>query len=225
MNETSFFGLLPPKAIQKLVEASTCVSYSDKQLIHSRGQTKPGLSVVCSGTVQVGISDTNGLFVMTGILGPGESFGEFTLFAELPRTHDVIAFGETQVYQIPKNRFMPLYESEPEISKALLKSSLLRTHYLLEQLDALKRLPLLERTAKALVSMSQTTGDRQKVDCLQSDLAQSLGVTRISMGKVLKQLANLGLIELGYRKIIFPDMNLLEDWVTEHCNTTPLNWS
>jgi CRP-like cAMP-binding protein len=224
MQYLTFMHLLSDATRDKVIKAATLMHYQDKQLIHSRGQTKPGLSIVSTGSVHVGVGDTNGVFVMTGILGPGESFGEFTLFTNLPRTHDAIAYGPTAVFQIPQSRFYPLNLNDPEITSALLKSSLLRTHQLLEQLDAIRRLPLLERTAKSLLSMSYTSGNSVEINCLQSDLAATLGVTRVSIGKILKQLSREGLIELGYRKISFPDKAKLESWVEEHCNTTPLTW-
>jgi CRP-like cAMP-binding protein len=224
MQQPTFMNLLSEATRDSVMKTATLMHYQNNQLIHTRGQTKPGLSIVSTGSVHVGVSDTEGVFVMAGILGPGESFGEFTLFADLPRTHDAIAFGPTTVFQIPQSRFIPLYQKEPEIASALLKSSLLRTHQLLEQLDAIRRLPLLERTAKALLSMSDSSGNKSGVACLQSDLAFALGVTRVSAGKVLKQLAGYGLIELGYRQIHFPDKSKLESWVEEHCNTTPLRW-
>lgn len=95
---TAFFPQLSERQQNKLVEVAALVHYTDKQMIHCRGDQKPGLSIVKSGTVQVGVSGADGTFVLTTILGPGECFGEFTLFTELPRTHDIFAAGDTYIY-------------------------------------------------------------------------------------------------------------------------------
>ena len=150
-------------------------------------------------------------------MGQGECFGEFTLFTDLPRTHDISSIGESQIYQISKSKFDALNEREASISRALLKTTLTRTHILLETLDALRRLPILERTAKTLLTMSYTLGRADSLIIKQSDLAYSLGVTRVSLAKALKQLASIELIELGYGRINFLDRDALARWVQQHC--------
>lgn len=195
--------------------------YSAGQLIHSRGDNSPGLSIVKTGTVNIGVYGVDGTFVMASVLGPGEAFGEFTLFTDLPRTHDVSAMGDCEVYQINGSRFLRLCDKEPRLVNALLKSTLIRTHMLLEILDAMRRLPVLERTAKTILSMSYTSGAKSQLSCRQNDLALSIGVSRVTLGKVLKKLEAENLLKLGYGRIELPDRNKLEVWL-ESRNTTPL---
>ena len=213
----AFKELLPDSVAEKLIKASVLVKYSHGQLIHTRGALKPGLSIVRKGAAHVGVNGIDGTFVMVAALGPGECFGEFTLFTELPRTHDISSIGETEVYQLSKPKFERLYEREPSISRALLKTTLTRTHLLLEMLDAIRRLPILERTAKILLSMSFTLGDSTTLQGRQDELAFTLGVTRVSLSKALKQLSQLGLVEIGYGKINIPNQSALLRWVEEHC--------
>ena len=195
------------------------MKYSDGQLIHTRGALKPGLSIVHKGAAHVGVNGIDGTFVMVAALGPGECFGESTLFTELPRTHDVSSIGESEIHQLSQPLFDLLYQREPAISRALLKTTLMRTHILLEMLDAIRRLPILERTAKVLLSMSYTLGGSNTLYSRQDELAYTLGITRVSLGKALKQLRQLGLIEVGYAKIVIPDQSRLGDWVELNCGT------
>ena len=217
IDATPFLGLLTPRVAEELLSLSVLVKYSNGQLIHTRGEPKPGLSIVHSGAAHVGVNGIDGTFVTAAALGQGECFGEFTLFTDLPRTHDISSIGESQIYQISKSKFDALYEREASISRALLKTTLTRTHILLETLDALRRLPILERTAKTLLTMSYTLGRADSLIIKQSDLAYSLGVTRVSLAKGLKQLASIELIELGYGRINFLDRDALARWVQQHC--------
>ncbi len=213
----AFLELLPPEVADQLIAASVLMKYSNGQLIHTRGSLKPGLSIVHKGGAHVGVNGIDGTFVMVAALGPGECFGEFTLFTQLPRTHDISSIGESQIYQLSQHKFDVLYQREPSISKALLKTTLMRTHVLLEMLDAIRRLPILERTAKVLLSMSYSLGGSNVLRGRQDELAFTLGVTRISLGKALKELSHLGLIETGYAKITIPDRVQLSDWVELNC--------
>ncbi|RBP51722.1 Crp/Fnr family transcriptional regulator [Arenicella xantha] len=215
VNTPNFMALLSDATTEQLVSKARLMRYSDGQLIHSRGAKPPGLSIVASGSVHVGIYGDDGKFVMTTILGPGECFGEFTLFTELPRTHDVYAGRDCQVHQLGGAVFMRLYEAEPEISRALLKTTLLRSHILLEMLDAIRRLPIPQRTARILLAMSQTSNNPNELICRQDELAYTIGVSRVSLGKALQGLQREGLIELGYRSIRMPDLDKLESWLRE----------
>ena len=219
INTPAFLGLLPETVTEQIIKSSILMKYSDGQLIHTRGALKPGLSIVHKGAAHVGVNGIDGTFVMVAALGPGECFGESTLFTELPRTHDVSSIGESEIHQLSQPLFDLLYQREPAISRALLKTTLMRTHILLEMLDAIRRLPILERTAKVLLSMSYTLGGSNTLYSRQDELAYTLGITRVSLGKALKQLRQLGLIEVGYAKIVIPDQSRLGDWVELNCGT------
>jgi len=211
--ESTFLGSLPKDVTEKIVSRANLIKYDDGQLIHSRGEHKPGLSIVAKGAVHIGVYDINGKFSLAAILGLGETFGEFALFTELERTHDVYAAKDTQVYQLSASSFMQLYESEIEISQALLKVTLTRTHLLLDILDAIRRLPIDKRAAKILLTMSQVSEDPNLIKYRQTELAYTLGVSRVSAGKALKTLCSEDLIELGYREIKIPSLKRLAHWL------------
>jgi len=80
LKSPTFLSLLPAPLVDKVTQAGTIIKYSDEQLIHSRGEIKPGLSIVRSGAVNVGVYGADGKFLMVAKLGPGETFGEFTIF-------------------------------------------------------------------------------------------------------------------------------------------------
>ena len=222
LDAPSFMDSLSKTHQAQLRQASVTITYSDGALIHSRGDIKPGLSIVKSGAAHVGVYGEDGSFVMTSRMGPGQCFGEFTLFTDLPRTHDVTASGTTEIYQIPETRFTPLYQQEPDILKALLSTSLMRLHIVIEMLDALRRLPLRERAAKILLSMLRLGGNMNRLEFKQSEFAYTLGVTRVSLNRVLKELAALDLITIGYGYIDIPDTDRLAMWVARNTANTDL---
>jgi CRP-like cAMP-binding protein len=209
----AFLDFLEDATSAKLKEAGSLVSYSNGQLIHSRGANKPGISIVESGTVFAGITDADGKQLIVGILGKGQCFGEFTLFTDLVRTHDVSAVGETRIYQIPATAFSKLFDNNPDIARALLQSTLYRLHILLESMDAMRRLPVLERTAKILLIFSYTSGKELDIPVRQEELANTVGVSRVTMGKALKELAKLQLISLGYGLIHINNKSELINWL------------
>lgn len=213
VNTPNFLSQLSSPIAEQLKAAGRLVNYEDGQLIHSRGASAPGISIVAKGVAHVGVYGLDGKFVMTAILGEGECFGEFTLFTELPRTHDVYAGQNTSVYQLTGQRFMQLYAQHTEISQALLTTTLLRSHLLLEMMDAIRRLPLPQRTARILLTMAKTSRQHHDFVCRQEELAYTIGVSRVSIGKALQTLQSLGFIRLGYRRIELCDLAAMQSWV------------
>jgi CRP/FNR family transcriptional regulator, cyclic AMP receptor protein len=221
----SLIDLLPQALWAKLVEIGRYEDYADGQRVHARGDDKPGISVVVHGRVVAGVQGADGTFLTTSVMGEGQCFGEFTLFAGLPRTHDISAVGETRILQIKGKPFMALFDAEPLLARSLLTVSLYRTHGLLEFLDDLRRLPLPVHLGKFLLSMAEFAQQKNEIRCNHESLAFTFGVSRVSIGKALKKLDALGLIVLGYGKVGVPDESRLREWVDVHCPVAALRAS
>lgn len=215
LNSPALMDVVNADTAEQLRNIATLMRYQDGQTVHSRGDKKPGLSIVKSGAARVGTFGRDGRFLTLSVLGAGQCFGEMTLLANFPRTHDVIAVGQTALYQIPKNPFQDLFNGNPDLARALLRVSLIRSHYLGELVDDMRRLPLAVRAAKFLLSMQGTAKAQDCLICRQSELAFALGGSRVTIGKALKEFEKRGFIKLGYGKITLEDASALADWVAD----------
>ena len=211
--------LLPKTISEQIKSSAKRTSYNHGQLVQTRGDTHSGLCIVRSGAVRVGNQGKDGAYLTTSILTPGQCYGEFTVLAGLPRTHEMIAIGTTQIDAVSKRNFLSLYEREPVLADALLKINLIRNHSLLEFMDDMRRLPLSVHVAKFIY---RAAAGRTSINIRQEDLAFTFGVSRVSMGKVLKRLSNLGLIKLGYGKIEIGQQADYKNWLSEHSLIEPL---
>ncbi len=214
--------LLAPTILDELCALAPVVSYADGQLVHQRGEAKPGLSIIKSGQVVAGNVGEDGSLLMTSVIKTGDCFGEFTLFAGLPRTHDIYSFGPSEIYQVPKAKFLRLFAERPELAEVMLTLALYRNHALLEYLDNLRRQPLLVRTAQIINSNIRAKTEYYEVETRQDQLAFSLGVSRVSIGKALSNLQKAGLIKLGYGKIMIPSTTKLRSWLQDRSLLAPL---
>ena len=211
---------LLPSALSKQIRANAEQTlYRDGQLIQTRGDTHSGLCIVRSGALRVGNQGKDGSYLTTSNLTPGHCYGEFTLLAGLPRTHEMVAIGNTAIDKISKTKFMRLYDAEPELARALLKISLIRNHALLEFVDDMRRLSLPVHVAKLIF---RAAAGEKTINIRQEDLAFTFGVSRVSMGKVLKRLASLKLLKLGYGKIEIGSHEKFQAWLQEESLIEPL---
>jgi CRP-like cAMP-binding protein len=210
-----FLSFLTDEQVAQLKVAGSRRTLSDGQFIHSRGDTDPGISIIEKGAARAGIYGTDGEFILTSLLGPGHSFGEFTVFTEMPLSHDVSAVGETVVIRVPTQRFLELGESEPAFLVALMRATLMRSHILLEMLHAIRILPLLPRVAKFLLILMPPAPAKSRIRLRQTDLAATIGLSRASMNRALNQLEDLGFIERQYGQIEIGKVDDLLVWLQQ----------
>lgn len=216
--QLSLADLLPVSVMEKIRRSGNVTTYSDRQLIQQRGDSKMAFSIVESGQVLAGNIGTDGAFLTTTLFNPGEFYGEFTLLAGLPRSQSLWAIGETVINHVNGAAFHDLFDNEPDFPRALLITSLRRIHHLVEFLDAQRRWPMPVRIAHILlISVPDKAATlRQEISCRQEDIAFILGVSRVAIGKALKRLESDGLIERGYGSIVLPDTSRLSAWLENH---------
>ncbi len=210
---TPYLELLSTDSVTRLRANGRRRTFSDGQYIHSRGDGIRGISVIEDGAAQAGIYGVDGSFILTSYIGPGHTFGDFTVFTNLPRTHDISAVGATTILDISANRFVALCDQDPIYMRALLQTTLMRSHLILEMLHAIRSLPLLPRVAKFLLILSPAGPNAPTLRFRQSDLASTLGVSRASMNQSLANLQREKLIERGYGNVKICDRARLARWL------------
>ncbi len=203
-------------------DAEVRIRYQDGELVQARGDATAGLSIVRAGTVRVGNVGADGVYLTMVILGPGQTFGEMTLFADLPRSFDVRAYGPVTIGYIDKTRFERLLGNHPELAKVMLRSLSTQLHAALEHLEDLRRLSLVVLVAKILSTMIKTQKNVASLETTQATLANTIGVSRVSLAHALAELEGQGLLRRGYATIEIPDVASLRDWVATNSKLAPV---
>lgn len=204
---------LPDTLREALYDAAVSLNYSDGQLIQARGDTDPSLAIVKSGAARLGQIGIDGSYAGMAVMGPDQFFGEFTIFGGLPREFDAVAVGPTVIAKISKTRFNRLLDKHRGIRSYFLAFLAQRLHAALTFVDDLRHLPLHAQVAKTINMMHQADGKSPAVKVTHEELAEILGVTRVSIHKALRQLEKSGLIERAYGQIEIPSSAKLDHWV------------
>lgn len=211
----TLYDLLPREVMDRVLRAGTARKFSDGQIIQQRGDGRQGVSILTAGQIVAGNAGLDGSFLVSALLRPGETFGEFTVFAELPHTHTLWSQGETDITFVKASVFRKLMAEEPRLAEAMVTFTLLRNHELLEFLDAQRRLTLPARVAVLLLTSVDPHTNSESIECRQEDLAYMLGVSRVAAGKALKRLEGKGLVSLGYGRVDVPDVQHLKGFVSD----------
>lgn len=212
--------LLDPPALAAIESSCRWQNYRAGTRIHHRGERSRHFSLIRAGHVNGSNVDIHGSTLSSSVLGPGDCFGEFTIFAGLPRTHDIWALDAVELGTIGADRFRQLSQQHPAIATGLLTIALRRNYVMLEFLDSIRRLPLEVRLAKLLLVNVWSETD-QTISIRQESLAYTFGVSRMSVSTALSKLERAGLVTRGYRKIRL-NRNALSRWVNEHDLVPPV---
>lgn len=208
-------GSLSTQCMALLEPLLSVRQYQDQELIHARGEKNIGLCVVLEGAVKVGNYGKDGRYFLSKVLKPYESFGEFTVFSKLPRTHTSEAYGESKVGQISASKLKKAIAEKPDIAIHLIQSLSTRLHISLEALDDIKRLPVLVQVAKVLYAINLEEDGIEKRKINQEEIANHLGVSRMIVSSSLKKLRELELIEKSYQRTRIPDSRKLAKWIKD----------
>lgn len=199
-----------PEALRRELEARAVRKrFEDGAVIFRRGDSAQGLLGVRAGRVQVlGHGGDGRDFVLT-VLAPGEWFGELSLFDGLPRTHDNVAVGDTELWFVPQREFHALLRERPEFWPPFAELLSHRVRMLFHLLEDAVLLDLPTRLAKRILELAGDHGAEQRgggvaidLHLPQEDLAAMVGATREAVGRHLKGFEREGWIELAYGRLV-----------------------
>jgi CRP-like cAMP-binding protein len=197
---------LTTRSTQALQSVGVLRTWTDGQVLLSRGQPTSAAWLVVSGRVRISVITSEGEEQLLRWMLPGEIAGLSSVFAQATNPADMVSHGLTQVLHIERARLMDLIGRDPVVALDLLRILGLRINQLFDTLadrgiHSLEQRvwATLERIAK-FNSVAVPDGVMLRVS--QSDLAQAASASRQRVNQQLRHLQDQGLIRLGYRNIV-----------------------
>jgi CRP/FNR family transcriptional regulator, cyclic AMP receptor protein len=210
----SVVDLLAPGDLATLRSLGRRKTYADGTIIHQRGDSDAAMGIVVEGVVKLYRQLSNGQQLLMVTVNPGQHYADNHAFGSSRRTHHGMAVGETTVDHYPQAAFLKLM-SHPGITRAFYRVTALRLGHAIEILDDIRSLPPEVRLAKMIAVMHRSAGEPDRIECLQEELANLLGVSTMTLAKAIKSLRCEGLVKTGYRYVSIPDPARLDAWVEE----------
>ncbi len=178
------------------------------------GDPGDALYVIEAGKIKLGRRATDGRENLLAILGPGEMFGELSLFDPGPRVATAVAVSAARVQSLTRDDFVPLLD-QPRVSLSLLAALGRRLRRTNEALADLVFSDVPGRVAKALIDLAQRFGRPVEDGVLvaheltQEELAQLVGASRETVNKALADFAARGWLRLEARAVTILDLDRL----------------
>ena len=189
----------------------TEVSLTRGQVVFREGDARDELYVVAEGKIKLGRSSADGRENLLAIIGPGEMFGELSLFDPGPRTATATAVTDARVLALSHPDLRPWLTGRPEVALSLLRQVARRLRRTNEVLGDLVFSDVPGRVAKALLDLSKRFGIPSEEgvhvshDLTQEELAQLVGASRETVNKALADFASRGWLRLEARAVVLLD--------------------
>ncbi len=209
------FAALDADAQDALKRSMVEVTLPRGQALFSEGDPGDRLYIVTAGKIKLGRSAPDGRENLLAVLGPGEMFGELSLFDPGPRTATASALTATTLSALGHDDLQAWLQGRPEVAGQLLGALARRLRRTNEAMGDLVFRDVPGRVAKALLDMAGRFGVqveeglRVTHDLTQEELAQLVGASRETVNKALADFASRGFIRLEGRAVVILDVERL----------------
>jgi CRP/FNR family cyclic AMP-dependent transcriptional regulator len=210
MAATGFVMALPGPVRRDLLARGQARSFDKGQIIQQRGDVAREFWYVESGSVQIGRYGIDGRLILFAMLGAGDTFGELAFMGEFSRAVDAIAGSDCMLIRIGDRELQSLMDADPAVTRLLLKTMALTVQESFNLIEASRNLSVPQRLAQALLQLCGDQPDGAEIMVTQQDLADLVGVSRVSLGKALGRLQAAGMIEPGYGFVTISDRSGLQ---------------
>ncbi len=210
------FADMDSEESKALFESMVPVELTRGDVLFREGEPGDRLYVIAQGKIKLGRRSSDGRENLLSILGPGEMFGELSLFDPGPRTATASSVSDALVYELRHQALVQWIAAHPNVATTLLGALARRLRRTNETLADLVFSDVPGRVAKALLDLSARFGEpnddgiRVAHDLTQEELAQLVGASRETVNKALADFATRGWVRREGRAVVLLDIDRLE---------------
>jgi CRP-like cAMP-binding protein len=209
------FAALDEDASRSLRESMHPVRLSRGEVLFAEGDQGERLFVILEGKIKLGRTSSDGRENLLAIVGPGEMFGELSLFDPGPRTATATCVSDAELIALGHEALQPFLLQHPEVGVQLLQSLARRLRRTNDSLADLVFSDVPGRVAKALLDLASRFGRPVEGGVLvaheltQEELAQLVGASRETVNKALADFAGRGWLRVEARAVVLLDIDRL----------------
>ena len=168
---------------------------------------------ILSGTVKCFISSPEGDERTLTLHHSGELIGEAAFFDRQPRVSSAVAVTPCQLVAVDRRRLEAVFARHPDLAVSMLEY-LARTVRLLSAHVDSAFLPADKRIARHLLALP--AGPDGELHCSHEEIGSSVGVSRVTVSRVLGAFDRLGWVRTGYRSLRLLNRAAMEAYLSEN---------
>jgi CRP/FNR family transcriptional regulator, cyclic AMP receptor protein len=216
LKKAPLFAGLEDEAATALSSAMGKLHLNKGDVLFHEGDLEDRLYIVVSGKIKLGRSGSAGRENLLAVLGPGQMFGELSVFDPGPRSTTATAVTACELRTLEHDELIPWLTGRPEVAQGLLGQLAARLRRANDVVADLVFSDVPGRVAKQLLELAQRFGDKRDDgmhvhhDLTQEELAQLVGASRETVNKALADFAARGWIQLSAKSVLLLEVERVE---------------
>jgi len=208
LRRAPLFAALDDEGAAALQAGVTIVEISRAERLFEEGASGNQLYVILDGKIKLTRAAADGRENLLSVLGPGEMFGELSLFDPRPRTASAVAVTDSRLGALAHDDLRSWLTGRPDVALHLLQALAQRLRRANDVMADLVFTDVPGRVAKALLDLAGRFGESQpdglhvNHDLTQEELAQLVGASRETVNKALADFAARGWLQLSAKSVL-----------------------
>ena len=179
-------------------------------MIYFQGDLAERFYYLKKGSVKIFLSSESGMEKTLAVLKPGDVFGEAAFFDGLPRVSSAKTMEKSEIVSIDRPTLLDHFRRNPDLALHLLTFLSRRVRMLSAQVDTMTFLQADQRLAQLLLQTAERSGNgEQVVHATHEELGSLVGVSRVTVSKILNDFVRKGWVETRYRSLVLLDKSAL----------------
>jgi CRP/FNR family transcriptional regulator, cyclic AMP receptor protein len=215
LSRSPLFEALSEQDTLALRARVTNVDIGRAERLFGEGDAGDKLYVILSGKIKLTRTAPDGRENLLSVHGPGEMFGELSLFDPSPRTASATAVTDVRLAALGHDDLRRWLTSRPDVSMHMLRALARRLRRINDVKVDLVFTDVPGRVAKALLDLAERFGVPQEDglqvnhDLTQEELAQLVGASRETVNKALADFVARGWLQLSAKSVLLVDTDRL----------------
>ena len=190
-----------------LAQGQTPQTYQPGQLIYLQDTQADVFYYLVSGTARSYISSESGGERVLTVHRAGDLMGEASFFDGCPRVSSAAAITVCRVISVDRPRLDQIFRAHPDLALPMLQYLARTVRLLSDHVDGMSFYPADQRVARYLLTLpSEADGS---LHCTHEEIGAAVGVSRVTVSRVLGAFAKRGWLSTGYRSMHLTDRGAL----------------
>ena len=185
--------------------------YKNNQIIYRQGELANSFYYLKEGKIQIFVNSPEGLEKNLTIYRKREVFGEASFFDGFPRISSAKTITDSEIITINRTDILQYFKDKPFLALKFIELLSKKVRMLSNEIDNISFLSAEKRIVQFLLNMN--IDENGSIDCTQEDLGKAVGVSRVTVSRILSRLSKLSWIERKYKKILILDKNALSEFL------------
>ncbi len=197
-----FFGEPDEETIKIISDISHLVDVSKREMLFFEGDEGRCLFFMTSGSIKLFKTNDEGKEAIIRFVEPGDIFAEILLFLKNRYPVNAMAIEPSKLLAIDAAKLFTVIKAHPEVAMKLIGKMAAKSAYLVKLVENLTLADVRERFMSYLEHLRESTGaDTVTLPVPKGELSLLLGVSPETFSRLLKKLAEEGVIEVEGKRI------------------------